>query len=336
MLLVRTVIATFFIAGSCFAHENSPSNPDPEPSRATSRSQPVTLSLETRTVENDGAFGLHIVRPILHDGTSGLLVEAYGFEGEGEFGMAGGGIVYRRATGSRGAFEASAFFEGLRSTDAFSYPQLGAGIAFSPDKWLTLRTNGYLPLRSKDRRHDATDRWIETEGSRVKQREVSFSRDRFFERAPMRGFDVEAELRLPEPPRWLDPRLAVGYAYREAEDRPDVYAGPTVRAELHFAKHWVAEAEWRNDAHGADQEWRVGVRFQILFGGSAGKDEGRASERYLPVKRFPWPTLSRGVVKGKPQRGESRSLAPATSQQPQQRTAPVDCCPSGNDPLIFE
>ena len=289
--------------------------------------QPSTFVLEARAVEHDGAFGAHFVRPVLRRGNSNVLVEAYGYEGEERLGIVGGGLVYRRAVGSRGAFEASAFFEGLRSTDGFSYPQLGAGVAYSPDRWITLRGNGYLPLRGKDRRHGGTERWAESEGSGADLREVHYSRKHFSERAPMRGFDVEAELRLPNPPRWVDPRLAIGYAYREAEDRPEVYAGPLVRGELHFAKHWVVEGEWRDDAHGIDQEWRIGIKFQMPLGGSADTHSVRGDERALPVKRFPWPTVARGPAHGDARRGDtfSRALVPRD-----------DCCESGEDPLIFD
>jgi hypothetical protein len=225
--------------------------------------QPSTFVLEARTVEHDGAFGAHFVRPVLSRGQSDVLVEAYGFEGEERLGIAGGGVVYRRALGSRGGFEVSAFFEGLRSTDGFSYPQLGAGVAYSPDRWITLRGNGYLPLRGKDRRHDGTERWAESEGSGADRREVSLSRERFSERAPMRGFDMEAELRLPNPPRWVDPRLAIGYAYREAEDRPEVYAGRSCAESCTLPGTGWSRPNGGTTRTGR-QEWRVGVKFQML------------------------------------------------------------------------
>lgn len=311
------------------------------------------MSLEARSVEGDGAVGLHLATPLFDSRSSTVLLEGYGFEGEGDLGVVGVGLVYRRAVAKHGILEASAFFEGLRSTDGFSYPQLGAGLGYSPDSWITFRANGYLPLEGKDSGNSGTERWSETEGSGSDRNEVYLSRKFSYERAPMRGFDVEAEFRLPKPPRWVDPSLAVGYAFREAEDRSEVYSGVTVRGELRFAKHWVVEGEWRQDMHGVDQEWRAGVRFEILFGGPAGVDEGgavvssgrnsepletsswatngRASERYLPVQRFPWPTVARGVTHGKTDRQEgSRPLS-----QPAPVADPDDCCPSGNSPLIF-
>lgn len=314
---------------------------------------PIAMALEARTVEGDGAIGLHLATPVFANRSSTVLLEGYGFEGESELGILGAGIVYRRAVGKRGVVETSAFFEGLRSTDGFSYPQLGAGLGYSPDTWITFRANGYLPLKGKDSRNSGTERWSETEGTGSGRYKESFSRKFSYERAPMRGFDVEVEFRLPKPPRWVDPVLAVGYAFREAEDRPEVYSGMTVRGELHFAKHWVIEGEWRQDMHGVNQEWRAGVRFEILFGGPAGAEErgavvsngrnggsseeaswstnGRAGERYQPVKRFPWPTLARGVTHGKTKQegsylGSQSAPAPAKSD---------DCCPSGNSPLIF-
>ncbi len=355
--LAHTILALLTTGlASSFAGSSSVAEPTPAEMPAQ-WNQPIAFSLEARSVEHDAAFGMHVVRPVFHSRSAAVLVEGYGFEGEEELGLAGGGVIYRRSVSSRGTFEASAFFEGLRSTDGFSYPQLGAGIAFSPDRWVTLRANGYLPLRGKDSRHSGTDRWSETEGSGADRREVDFSRERRSERAPMRGFDVEAELRLPEPPRWVDPRLAVGYAYREAEDLPEVHAGVTVRGELHFAKHWVVEGEWRDDMHGVEQEWRVGVRFQMLLGGAPAseghrapvahgknavpmedaseREDSRADERYLPVQRFPWPTVARGSSRGSARRGGSRSLAPVQAQ-PQSPADPGDCCNSGKDPLIFE
>ncbi len=354
--LVHALTATLFTS-ACLAGVGSNPAMERAPVRATWLNQPIGVTLEARTVEHDAAFGMHIVRPIFQGRVSAVLLEAYGFEGEGELGLVGGGAIYRTDIGRRSGFEASAFFEGLRSTDGFSYPQFGAGLVFSMDRWLRLSANGYLPLRGKDRVRDGSDRFTETEGSGAGLRDVSYSRDRFSERAPMRGFDVEAEFRLSHPPRWVDPRLAIGYAYREAEDRPEVYAGPLVRGELHFGKHWVAESEWRHDMHGADQEWRVGIRFETLFGGpkprverpavaSNGKNavpledaaepaDDRASERYLPVQRFPWPTLARGVTRGKPRRGDTRLLAPAPASAPAPAD-PGDCCPSGNAPLIFD
>lgn len=332
--LLFSVVA-ILLTGACFARENSPPIIQATPAELVGLNRPISISLEARAVQRDGAFGLHVAAPVFDGTASTVLLEGYGFEGEGELGVIGGGVVYRRALGGRSAFEGSVFLEGLRSTDGFAYPQLGAGLGFSPDRWITLHANGYLPLRGKDSRRSGSERWSETEGSGAARLQTNWWREYFSERAPMRGFDVEAELRLPEPPRWIDPRVAVGYAYREAEDRPEVYAGVTVRGELHFAKHWIMETEWRNDAHGADQEWRVGVRFQMLFGGSAEKEEARANERYLPVQRFPWPMLARGSERGKTQRGDSRSLAPA--QPPMHYAAdPDDCCPSGNAPLSFE
>ncbi|HEX8296046.1 MAG TPA: hypothetical protein VF593_07080 [Chthoniobacteraceae bacterium] len=325
----------------------------------------IAFTLEARSVERDAALGMHVVRPIFHSRDSAVLAEVYGWEGEGELGLVGGGLVYRRDLGGRSSFESSVFFDGIRSTDGFAYPQLGAGVAYSPDRWIALRANGYLPLRGKDSRRHGTEHWSETSGSGADRREVSFSRELRSERAPMRGFEVEAELRLPEPPRGIDPRIAVGYAYREAEDRPEVYAGLTARAELRFARHWAAEIEWRDDAHGADQEWRAGVRFQMLFGGtaerlavndggktgdgkgylpadssggaasSAAGSDARSEERFLPVRRFPWPTMARGSTRGKTQTGESRSLAPAQAKAPLSK-ALDDCCNSGREPLFFD
>jgi len=323
--LIRLVLAAFAVCTS-FAGGEGMGSSESAASETGWWNRPSTFVLEARTVEHDAAIGVHLVRPIFSTANSDVLLEGYGFEGEQRLGIIGGGLVYRTGAGSRSAWEVSAFFEGLRSTDGFAYPQIGVGAGFSPDRWITLRANGYLPLQGKDSRRIGTDRSSRIEGSGTDRREVGFSRERFSERAPMRGFDVEAEFRLPNPPRWVDPRLAIGYAYREAKDRPEVYAGPLVRGELHFAKHWSVEGEWRDDAHGIDQEWRVGIKFQMLFGGPAGADGGREGERYLPVKRFPWPTLARGTTKGKTQRGDSRTLSPAV---------PGGCCDSGEDPLIY-
>jgi hypothetical protein len=198
---------------------------------------------------------------------------------------------------------------------------------------MTLLANGYLPLRGKDSRPLGSDHWSETEGRGGSLREVDYWRDYRAERAPMRGFDLEVEFRLPDPPKWVDPRVAVGYAYRDSDERPEVYAGLVVRGELRFAKHFLAEAEWRQDAHGIDQEWRVGLRYQMLFGGPAGADETKSANLYAPVQRFPWPTVARGVSEGKAHRGETRALAPAQPQQADPE--PADCCGGYNPPLIF-
>ena len=342
---LRNLFIATLLTSACFADPEVSTRSSSTISAATpeeplSLDHPIFMALEARTVQGDAAVGAHLATPIYTDAANTVLLEGYQFEGEGELAVLGGGIVFRRGVGQRGSVEASAFFEGLRSTDGFSYPQLGAGLGYSPNRWIAFRGNGYLPLKSKDYRKLGTQRWSEIEGSGSDQREVSFSREYGAERAPMRGFDVEMEFRLPEPPRWVDPRLAIGYAYREADDRSEVYSGMTTRAELHFAKHWVVEGEWRQDMAGVDQEWRAGVRFQILFGGPAGRDEessqdanNRAGERFLPVERFPWPTLARGVSHGKTKQGDSRSLAKPASAPAS--ASSDDCCPSGNSPLIF-
>lgn len=296
--------------------------------------QPVAFTLEARSVEQTQAFGLHVVTPIFHKSASALLVEGYGYKGETKLALAGGGLIYRRTLSDHSSFEANAFFDQLRSEDGFSYPQFGAGVSFSPTKWLTLLANGYLPLRDKESKPHGFERWREVERRGPELVVSDYERELRAERAPMRGFDAEMEFHLPKPPRWIDPRLAIGYAYREADDRPEVYAGPLVRGELHFGKNWVAEVEWRDDAHGVGQEWRAGLKYQALFGGAPGPDEAGGDDRYRPADRFPWPTVARGVTEAKGKRGGVRVIEPGP--QSPQSTDPNDCCPANTAPLTFD
>jgi hypothetical protein len=68
---------------------------------------------------------------------------------------------------------------------------------------------------------------------------------------------------------------------------------------------------------------------------SAAGSDARSEERILPVRRFPWPTMARGSVRGKAQPGESRSLAPAQAKAPLPK-AVDDCCNSAPEPLFFD
>ncbi|MHA3775300.1 inverse autotransporter beta domain-containing protein [Verrucomicrobiota bacterium sgz303538] len=299
---------------------------------------PINLSLEVRGTEDGASGGVHYVQPVIARSDFALLGEAYGYKGDSSLGVLGAGLIVRKSVHGEGILELNGFFDGLQDSDGFSYPQIGIGAAYGY-RWMTVRANGYLPLRSGDERTTGRRRWTERDRDREFNRGVDvidWSQEVVTHRSPMRGFDVEVEFRLPQPPRWVDPRLAVGYFYRVSDDNRTVYSGPTIRGELHFGEHWLAEAEWRNDASEIDQEWRVGVRWQYFLGGPgvAEKSSGTRDlqEMYGPAERFPWPTLAH-----RKERRDAEAVRSRTAVKTAQPAAQVDdCCSSGTEPLVFE
>ena len=300
---------------------------------------PSTLSAEVGGVDGGAAFRADLVKLLAGSGTTALLGEAYLLKGEADLGGFGAGLILRHSVPGH-LLELNAFFDGLQDEHGYSYPQLGAGIAYS-QSWFTARVNGYLPLRDGDDVRIRTRTWSSLEGHfNEPMRSVDWSQDEIEHRSATRGFDAEFEVQLPKPPSWIDPHLAVGYFYRAADDRSAVYSGLLVRAELHFANNWSAEAEWRNDAHGIGDEYRFLVRYQIRFGGAAESAVPSGSwenaRMYAPAERHPWPSVSR--VK---RDSEAKPTSSQTINSPEEPTpaspAPADdCCPGAGSPLVFE
>jgi hypothetical protein len=289
------------------------------------------------------AAGANVVVPLWGTGRPLLLTQAYGFKGDAELGGFGVGLILRGRLAETRMVEANAFIEGLRAREGYSYPQFGAGLAYS-ESWFTARINGYFPLRGGDNRVAHTDRWTNREtrldGSVVG---VDWSCDSIEHRSPGLGFDAELEFRLPDPPKWIDPHLVVGYFYREADDRSAVHSGMLVRGELHLGRNWELQGEWRDDAAEIGQEYRVVLRWQTSFGGPEGAAAGGvvSSMSYMdramlgPVEREPWPTVTRPVSHGNFKKGPARLISgPVEEGTPP--ADPDDCCPSSSTPLIFE
>ena len=304
--------------------------------------KPVSLDLEAHALEDGLALGGSVTRPLANWGQTRLLAEAYGFKGDSDLGGFGGGLILRQRISKLHYVELNAFFDALQDREGFSYTQLGVGIAYA-QPWFTARVNGYFPLSGGRDVKVGERTWTQTDRNfRTGVTEVDWSSDLLEHRSPGMGFDAEVEVRLPNPPRWIDPHLAVGYYYRAADDRSNVYSGALLRGELHFGEKWAVEGEWRSDAGDVGQEWRVVVRYQVQFGGRSSSPAGNAQERWMeyqlnrPVERRPWPVISRSERKGDAERGNVRFIPLEQGDESAGKTKAADCCPTANDPLIFD
>jgi len=242
--------------------------------------------------------------------------------------MVGGGLIVRAKVQKDSFVELNWFFDGLRDDGGFSYPQLGAGLGFT-HSWITVRANGYLPLRDADERTVGHRHWTTVERSLTgRVTEIDWSEKEIFQRAPMRGFDAEVEIHSPKRLGWIEPSVAVGYYYRQTDDRPELYSGIMVRGELQFGEHWKLAGEYRNDASAIDQEWRVSIQYQHFFGEPKARTGETISTQMLgPAVRSPWPTVARGEASRGPREGDDHHWESSSSS---------DCCNSGDEPLIFE
>jgi hypothetical protein len=317
-----------------------------EPLLASSRERsetlwesPSNLSVQLGGVDGGAALQTNLVKLIASGNGTALLGEAYALKGDADLGGFGAGLIFRHQVPGH-LFELNAFFDALQDADGYSYPQLGTGIAYSQN-WFTARVNGYLPLRGgNDARRD-THRWHSRE-VRLSEpmNSVDWSQDVIEHRSAAGGFDAEFEARLPKPPPWIDPHLAVGYFYRAADDRSAVYSGCLVRAELHFARNWSVEAEWRNDAGGIDDEYRFLIRYRIDFGSPiervAPSGSWESAGMYASAERHPWPAVSRTKAKSEAKRAGSHPIVSPSEAPESPAPPPADCCPDAGSPLVFE
>ena len=316
----------------------------PVPGAVSSASRfngPSSFGLEARALKDGPAVKANVVVPLFGVGHSLVLTQLYGFKGDAELAGIGAGVIARYRIAAAEVLEVSAFIDGLRDREGFSYPQLGMGFAYSR-AWFTARANGYLPLRGGDERTIGTHEWSSRNGNQASGwSRTEWSQELIQHESPARGFEAEIELRLPQPPRWVDPRIAAGYYYFEADDRSSVHSGLTLRGELHFGENWAVEGAWRSDASEIGQEYRFVLRYQKWFGGEDTAVSGRSSDsQYFdhlmrgPVEREPWPTITRARRNGPERRGDSRQIQPPWKEAPP--AVPDDCCPNADGPLIFE
>ena len=78
-------------------------------------------------------------------------------------------------------------------------------------------------------------------------------------------------------------------------------------------------------------------KMTVLAGAVAASDGTSYMERQMqmPVHRRPWPSVARTAMERDAEHGITRRLSPAGSFEPTPNP-PDDCCPSSEEPLVFE
>jgi hypothetical protein len=301
MKLFPALVASLLFTKIAFA------NPFPEPAPASKLSESL-LTVDFAGSRVGFAAGASYVQPVFTLGGVAVLAEGFGQKGNENFGGVGGGVLLRKRMQGVGTFGLNGFVESLQDRGGFAYQEAGIGVEYGAS-WLVLRSNAYLPFDGSNDVIAVADTDGCGCGGHTQELKAAT------------GWDVNLELALPRHPRWLDPRLIVGYYQRFHPNGFGSYSGVQVGTEIHLMRHLTALAEWRQNANRSDQEWVVGMRFEIPIGlCPRGKESGTdivvsdlgEELLHLPARRNPWPsTLSSSQSNGHGAAGAS-SPAPIT------------------------
>ena len=246
--------------------------------QAVERFGATSLALTMDATSDVTAFGLRIAKPIMLSERSLLMPQVSGMMGDGGFGIVSAGLAYRRMIGNSGTYAGvNVFYDAMKNENGFSYSQIGLGGEVARGRW-TLRGNAYLPIgdhstvdsQSRVRRENEIITATDNQGRLV---QTTTSRD-WLETTTQKhtgawSWEVELEYALRQGPVFLDPRVAVGYYQIGGDSAAEEFSGLKARAELRVGEHFVADAEWHQDAGPVGQEWRAGVRWEMTLGAPA-------------------------------------------------------------------